>query len=165
MLNDVRQGPDHLTTWHRPDIKKVVLVHWETEKGFRHRCLTNKANRVSARSSKYIGSLATFMKTKDRLSKSLDREATLVEMLKYTYTLKENKDRFADYRLEAATQQSQQSGEDTANGSATSVVDLDVVWREIASVSYKKRVYGLGSFFATSICTSTLRSSSGSITS
>ncbi|XP_057753010.1 uncharacterized protein LOC130970832 isoform X1 [Arachis stenosperma] len=60
------------------------------------------------------------MKTKVRLSKSLDREATLAETFKYTHTLKENKVRFVyqqsqnhyksyTERLEATTQRSQQS--------------------------------------------------------
>ncbi|RYR54282.1 hypothetical protein Ahy_A06g029545 [Arachis hypogaea] len=69
-------------------IKKAPLVHWETDEGFSHRRLTNKANRTSARSSKYIGGSATFMNTK---SKSLDRDATLSETFKYTHILKENK--------------------------------------------------------------------------
>ncbi|QHN96564.1 uncharacterized protein DS421_18g619620 [Arachis hypogaea] len=71
-------------------------------------------------------------------SKSLDREVTLAETFKYTHTLKENKERFLDQqsqdhyetytqRLEAVTQQFQQSGEDAADGSAVSVVDLDAV--------------------------------------
>ncbi|RYR05032.1 hypothetical protein Ahy_B06g084858 [Arachis hypogaea] len=67
MLDDVRQGQDHRTTWLRPDIKNDLFVHWETDKGFRHWRLTNRANRVSIRSSKYTGGLATFMKTKARL--------------------------------------------------------------------------------------------------
>ncbi|RYR27181.1 hypothetical protein Ahy_B02g061518 [Arachis hypogaea] len=62
----------------------------------RHSNLTKRANRVSTRSSKYTGDSATFMKTKARLSKSLDREATLAEKFKNTHTLKENKARFAD---------------------------------------------------------------------
>ncbi|QHO11726.1 uncharacterized protein DS421_15g500680 [Arachis hypogaea] len=63
-----------------------------------HQRLTNRANMVSARSSKYTGGSATFMKTNARLSKLLDREATLAETFKYTHTLKENKARFTDQR-------------------------------------------------------------------
>ncbi|RYR21129.1 hypothetical protein Ahy_B03g066391 isoform B [Arachis hypogaea] len=110
------------------------------------------------------------MKTKARLSKSLERDATLVETFKYTHTLKENKERFADQRsqdhyesytrrLEVATH-----GED-ANGSAASVVDSNAVWRETTSVLYKKCVYWLGSFFASGLYTSTMRPSSASATS
>ncbi|RYR13753.1 hypothetical protein Ahy_B04g070582 [Arachis hypogaea] len=113
------------------------------------------------------------MKTKARLSKSLDCKATLAETFKYTHMLKENKVKFANQRcqdhyesytqrLEAATQQSQQNGKDTANGSTASVVDLDAVWCETTSAAYKNRVYGLGSFFAISFCNSTLSSSSAS---
>ncbi|RYQ98932.1 hypothetical protein Ahy_B07g086768 [Arachis hypogaea] len=84
---------------------------------------------VSARLSKYTSSSATFMKTK---LKSLDHDAILAETFNYTYTLKENKERFAGqrsadyYRLEATTQQSQQSGKD-ASGSTASIVDPDAV--------------------------------------
>ncbi|RYR44233.1 hypothetical protein Ahy_A08g040599 [Arachis hypogaea] len=99
--------------------------------------------------------------------KSLDRDAILVETFKYTHTLKENKERFIDQRsqdhyksymqrLDVATQQSQQSGENT-NGSATSVVDPDAVWRETISGLHKNSVYGLASFFASSLRTSALR--------
>ncbi|RYR29107.1 hypothetical protein Ahy_B01g053408 [Arachis hypogaea] len=90
-LENVRERRDSLTTWLRPEIKKALYVHWETDKGFMHRCLTNRANKVSAKSSKYTGSLATFMKTKARLSKSLNRNATLAETFKYIHTLKEKK--------------------------------------------------------------------------
>ncbi|RYQ99622.1 hypothetical protein Ahy_B07g087570 [Arachis hypogaea] len=76
----------------------ALLVYWEIDVGFRHRRLTNRSNRPSARSSKYTGGSATFMKTKAKLSKSLDRKVTLTETFKYTYTLKENKERFADQR-------------------------------------------------------------------
>ncbi|RYR16422.1 hypothetical protein Ahy_B04g073438 [Arachis hypogaea] len=150
MLDDVRQGQDHLTTWPRLDIKKGLLIHWETDEGFRHRRLTNRVNKASARSSKYIGVSAIFMKTKAILSKSLDNKATLADTFNYTHTLKKNKERVADQRSQ--DHYSQQSGP-------------DAVWYETASASYKNRVYGLGSFFASSICTSTLRPSSGSATS
>ncbi|RYR28062.1 hypothetical protein Ahy_B01g052162 [Arachis hypogaea] len=141
----------------------ALFVHWETNEGFWHRCLTNRANRASARSSKYTGSSATFMKTKVRLLKSLDREATLAETFKYTHTLKENKETFADQRSQ--DHYSQQGGENATDGSTASVVDLDVVWRETTSAQYKNRVYGIGSFFGSSLRTSTLRQSSSSTTS
>ncbi|RYR33614.1 hypothetical protein Ahy_A10g048228 [Arachis hypogaea] len=107
MLDDVRQRRDHLMSWLRSEIKKDLLVHWEPNEGFRHQRLTNRAKRALARSSKYTGGSATFMKIK---SKSLDREAILVETFKYTHMLKENKERFVDqrsqdyYRLDATTQ-------------------------------------------------------------
>ncbi|RYR28213.1 hypothetical protein Ahy_B01g052331 [Arachis hypogaea] len=144
MLNDVRQGQDHRTTWLQLDIMMALYVHWETDEGFQHRCLTNRANRPR-KSSKYTGSLATFMKTKVRLSKSLDPEATLTETFKYTHALKENKETFADQQ------------EDATDGSAASVVDPDVVWCKTALAPYKNCVYGVGWFFTSSLCTSTLR--------
>ncbi|RYR07761.1 hypothetical protein Ahy_B05g075191 [Arachis hypogaea] len=94
MLDDVRQGRDHRKQWLRPDIKKALFVHWETDEGFWHQRLTNRTNRASARSSKYTGSSTTFMKTRVRLSKSLDRKTTLAETFKYIHTLKENKETY-----------------------------------------------------------------------
>ncbi|RYR15738.1 hypothetical protein Ahy_B04g072665 [Arachis hypogaea] len=157
MLEDVREHCDHITIWLRPDIKKALYV-WETDEGFKHRRLTNRANRASTMASKYTGGSATFMKKKAKLSKSLDHEATMVKTFKYTHTLKENK------RLETATQQSQRTRDD-GNNSAASVVDPDRFWREAASKPYKNRVYGLGSCFADNLRTSTLIHSSSSTTS
>ncbi|RYR53196.1 hypothetical protein Ahy_A06g028197 [Arachis hypogaea] len=93
LLEDEHERCDHLTSWLCPKVKKALYVHWETDEGFRHRHLTNRANRASTRSSKYTGGTATFIKTKARLSNSLDRDATLVETFKYT---QENKTRFVD---------------------------------------------------------------------
>ncbi|KAL4287967.1 hypothetical protein AHAS_Ahas19G0239100 [Arachis hypogaea] len=50
-----------------------------------HHRLTNRANRTLARSLKYTSGLATFTKTKARMSKSLDRDATMAETFKYTH--------------------------------------------------------------------------------
>ncbi|RYR13028.1 hypothetical protein Ahy_B04g070243 isoform D [Arachis hypogaea] len=67
MIEDVRERRNPLTVWLRRDIKKALYVNWETDEGFMHYRLTNKANRESSRSSKYTGGSATFMKTKARL--------------------------------------------------------------------------------------------------
>ncbi|RYR56889.1 hypothetical protein Ahy_A05g022617 [Arachis hypogaea] len=80
------------------DIKKAPYVHWETNEGFKHHHLTNRTNRASTRSSKYIGGSVTCMKTKVRLSKSLDRDTTIGETFMYTHTLKENKERFIGHQ-------------------------------------------------------------------
>ncbi|XP_057753011.1 uncharacterized protein LOC130970832 isoform X2 [Arachis stenosperma] len=93
------------------------------------------------------------MKTKVRLSKSLDREATLAETFKYTHTLKENKVRFVYQQSQNHYRdwRPQLNGLSKADGSAALVVDLDAVWRKTASVLYKNRVYGMESFFASSL--------------
>ncbi|RYR17675.1 hypothetical protein Ahy_B03g062371 [Arachis hypogaea] len=155
MLDDVRHGWAQWTDWLRPDIKKALSAHWETDDGFRHLYLTNRANRASSRSFKYTGNSTTFMKAK---LKSLDRDAILAEMFKYTHMLKENKARCADQRLRTIIE------EDAADGSTASVVNPDVVWRKTASTMYKNRVYGMESLFDSSLCTS-LRLSSGSAAS
>ncbi|RYR61499.1 hypothetical protein Ahy_A04g018674 [Arachis hypogaea] len=100
MTQDVHQGHDNLTIWLRPDHKKELDVRFSTNEGFKRRCLINRANRASSRSSKYISGSVTFMKMKSRLSKSLDREATLPKTFNYTHTLKANKESFADECLQ-----------------------------------------------------------------
>ncbi|RYR39127.1 hypothetical protein Ahy_A09g044578 [Arachis hypogaea] len=143
-LDDVCHSRDQWMRWLR--LK-------ENDARFRHQHLTNRANRALERSFKYTSGSATFMKMKAKLSKSLDREATLTESFKYTHMLKENKAKFVDH------------GEDATDGSAASVVDPDAIWREIASTPYKNRLYRMGSFFASSLHTSMLRPSLGSTTS
>ncbi|RYQ91799.1 hypothetical protein Ahy_B09g097827 isoform A [Arachis hypogaea] len=148
-----------------PSLEKSTTIEWvndcsrcwrmfEADKGFKNWRLTNRANSALVRSSKYTGGSTTYMKTKARLSKSFDRKATLAEMFKYTHTLKENKARFAD-----------RHAEDTADGSTASIVDPNAVWHETASASYKNCVYGMGSFFTSSLHTSMLRPSFASTTS
>ncbi|RYR57355.1 hypothetical protein Ahy_A05g023095 [Arachis hypogaea] len=124
MMQYVHERRDHLIIWLCPDIKKVLYVHWETDEGFRNHLLTNRANRISGRSSNYTGGSATSIKTMAMLSKSLDRGGKNLQ------------------RLEAATQQSLRTEED-GNNSADSVVDLDMVRCETASELYKNRVYWL----------------------
>ncbi|RYR46777.1 hypothetical protein Ahy_A07g032590 [Arachis hypogaea] len=122
-----------------------------------YRHLTNRTNRALSRLSKYTGGSTTLMNTKARMLKLLNREATLVEKFKYTHTLKENKARFAN--------QQSQDHYDSTDSSVASVIDLDAVWHETVSAPYKNHVYGMGSFFASSLRTSTLRPSSSSATS
>ncbi|RYR24794.1 hypothetical protein Ahy_B02g058338 [Arachis hypogaea] len=159
MMSNVRKGHDHLTLWICPSIKKELEAYFNNDEGFKHYHLMNVANRASPKSSKYTGESATLMKTKSRLSKSLDHEATLAETFKYTHTLKGNKQRFADerfaahyedytQRLEAVTQQYQPSSGNDEADFETSVVDPNRVWRETAFKPYKNCRFGLGSFFA-----------------
>ncbi|RYR75969.1 hypothetical protein Ahy_A01g000567 [Arachis hypogaea] len=157
MLHDIREEHDHLTIWICQDIKRALDNHFSTDEGFRHRHLINRANRTSPRSSKYTGGSATFMKTKSRLSNSLENVATLAETFRYTHTLKANKKRFAD-EGSVAHYQSQPNGDDP-NFDA-SVVNCDRVWHDSASESYKNRISELGSFFASGLHNSTLAASS-----
>ncbi|RYR31665.1 hypothetical protein Ahy_B01g056526 [Arachis hypogaea] len=166
-MSDIRKGGDHLTWWIRPAIKKKLEAYFNNDKGFKCHRLTNVTNRASSRSSKYMGRSATFMKTKSRLSKLLDREATLTETFKYIHTLKANKKRFADEqsmthhedytkRLEATNQQSQPPSGNNEVDSETSVVDPDRVWHEIAFEPHKNRCFGLGLFFISGLRSSAL---------
>ncbi|QHO20909.1 uncharacterized protein DS421_11g342040 [Arachis hypogaea] len=70
MMQDVREGHDHLTMWICQDIKRAFDNHFSTDEEFRHRRLMNRANMASSKSSKYTGRSVTFMKTKSRMSKS-----------------------------------------------------------------------------------------------
>ncbi|RYR04576.1 hypothetical protein Ahy_B06g084340 [Arachis hypogaea] len=158
MMEKIRERCNHLTIWLHSDIKKALYVHWETDEGFMYRRLTNKANRALSRSSKYTISPTTFMKTTARLSKSLDRDAMIAKIFKYTHILKENKEIFADQR--ATDHYQSQHIRDDGNNSATSEVDPNTVWHETASEPYKNCIYGLGSFFADNLCTFILRPSS-----
>ncbi|RYQ97046.1 hypothetical protein Ahy_B08g093027 [Arachis hypogaea] len=118
---------------------KALFVHWEIDEGFRYRHPTNRANRALTRSSKYTGDSATFRKMKARLSQSLDCKVMLAKTFNYTHMLKENKEIFDDQqshdhyiksytqRLEAVTQQSQEGGEDAADGSTAVVIDPDAL--------------------------------------
>ncbi|RYR19537.1 hypothetical protein Ahy_B03g064347 [Arachis hypogaea] len=100
-MQDVRQERNHLTIWLCPNLKKEMDDQFSTDEGFKYHRLTNRTNRASSRSSKYTGGSTTFMKTKSRLSQSLDRKAILVEIFKYTHMLKANKERFVDERSAA----------------------------------------------------------------
>ncbi|QHN85444.1 uncharacterized protein DS421_16g537500 [Arachis hypogaea] len=98
---NICKGNDHLTLWIRLAIKKELKADFNNDEGFKRRSLTNIANRASPRLSKYTGGSATFMKTKSKLSKSLDHETTLAETFKYTHILKANNERFAEERSAA----------------------------------------------------------------
>ncbi|RYQ94842.1 hypothetical protein Ahy_B08g089794 [Arachis hypogaea] len=132
MMSDVCKGRNHLRSWIRLAIKKKLETYFTLDEGFKYRRLKNVANRALLKSSKYTGGSATFMKMKSRLSKSLDREATLAEIFKYTHTLKANKEKFTDersaayyenytQRLEITAQQSQLPSGNNEAGSETSV--------------------------------------------
>ncbi|RYR54337.1 hypothetical protein Ahy_A06g029592 [Arachis hypogaea] len=151
MMQDNRRERNHLTIWLRLDPKKELDVHFSTDERFKRSCLTNRANRASLRSLKCTGGSEISMKTKSRLSKSLDREVTLAEIFKYT-----NKERFAIER--SATHY----WDDSDSDSEALVVDLDRVWHETTSELYKNHIFGLGSFFASGLHTSALAASSAS---
>ncbi|XP_025615480.1 uncharacterized protein [Arachis hypogaea] len=134
MLEDVCERRDHLTIGSIfSNIKKAMYIHWETNEEFKRRYLMNRANRASSKSSNYTCGLATFMKTKVKL------------------------------KLEAVTQQSQQTG-DNENNSTTIEVNPNTVWGKTATKTFKNCSCGLRSFFADNLRTFTLRPSSASTT-
>ncbi|QHN93294.1 uncharacterized protein DS421_17g591430 [Arachis hypogaea] len=170
MMSDVHQGKDHLTSWIRPNIKRELVAYFRYNDVFKCHRLTNVTNRALPRSSRYTNESATFVKMKSRLSKSLDREATLAETFKYTHALKANKEIFDDersaeeytQRLEAATQQSQLPSKADEAGYKTSTVDPNRIYHEITSEPHKNHRFGLGSFFANGLRSSALAAFSAS---
>ncbi|RYR07568.1 hypothetical protein Ahy_B05g074947 [Arachis hypogaea] len=154
MMQDVHERRDHLTIWLRPDIKKVLYVHWEINDGFRNHLLTNRANRVSARSSNYTDGSATFIKTMAML-------IVMAETFKYTHTLKENKERFSPTRRDWRPQANNLC---TLERTATTplIQSSILIWLAVQEL---RLLVGLGSFFANNFPTSTLRASFASATS
>ncbi|QHN86861.1 uncharacterized protein DS421_16g549950 [Arachis hypogaea] len=98
MLSNVRKECDHLTSWICPAIKKELEAYFTHNEGFKHRCLTNVANRASLRVVEVYMWVSDLHEDEEQSGKNflLDREATLVKTVKYTHTLKTNKERFAD---------------------------------------------------------------------
>ncbi|RYR09859.1 hypothetical protein Ahy_B05g078287 [Arachis hypogaea] len=80
MMEDVHEQRDQLTIWLRPDLKKGLYIHSKIDEGFKHRRLMNRANKASAKSSKYIGGSTTFMKTKAKLTKDDDDNSSTAEV-------------------------------------------------------------------------------------
>ncbi|MED6225747.1 hypothetical protein PIB30_096685 [Stylosanthes scabra] len=121
MMEDVRERKKHLTQWCRPELKKALYHYWETNEKYLHRQATNKRNRASEKCVIYTRGSATPMKTKAKMTKSLDRPVSMAEVFKQTHTLKANKEQFADKRSSdiwddftnnttVATQQAAESG-------------------------------------------------------
>ncbi|MED6119672.1 hypothetical protein PIB30_013789 [Stylosanthes scabra] len=156
MMEDVRQGKEHLTQWCRPELKKRLRHYWENDEKYLKKTATNKKNRASDKCVIYTGGSATPMQTKANM----------------THTLKANKEQFADKRSSdkwdeftentaIATQQALESG-------TGAIVDPDLVWRQtVSEPSQKNRVFGIGGFLASTLRTSVFapQASSVSLTS
>ncbi|QHN96479.1 E3 ubiquitin-protein ligase [Arachis hypogaea] len=106
-----------------------------------------------------------YVKTRVEEERKEKRAAQKAAIEGFKQLLDEASEESYTHRLEATTQKSQQSREAAADGSTTSIVDPDAVWRETALASYKNCVYGMRSFFTSSLRTLTLRPSLGSATS
>ncbi|RYR52488.1 hypothetical protein Ahy_A06g027396 isoform A [Arachis hypogaea] len=100
------------------EIKKALLVHWETDEG----------SSIGVSPTGLIG-IGQVVQVYQRLS-DLHEDYGQAGVLHA-----ETRDH---------THQFQQSGEDATDGSAASVVNPDVIWRETALVLYKNHVHGWG---------------------
>ncbi|MED6129869.1 hypothetical protein PIB30_112323, partial [Stylosanthes scabra] len=135
----------------------------------------SKANRASTKGGcLHTGGSATLPKTRVRMTRSLDREPTDAEVFRQTHTRKRERtivekraeDLLSEFsaNFEQATQQAtQQALEEGAESAAA--VDPNLVWRQTLSEPNKNRVYGAGSFFASSLRTSAYAGSSASTAS
>ncbi|MED6188080.1 hypothetical protein PIB30_082593 [Stylosanthes scabra] len=121
------------------------------------RSAVNKVNWASSKGGfLHTGGSATIPKTRARMTRSLDRQPTNVEVFRETHTWKRDKsivekradDLLTEFsaNLKQATQQAQEEGDESAG-----TVDPNVVWRQTLSEPYKNwSGYGGSSTFDTS---------------
>ncbi|MED6125779.1 hypothetical protein PIB30_071941 [Stylosanthes scabra] len=136
----------------------MLLDRFANDPGFKKRQASSKTNRASSKGGcLHTGGFATLPKTRRRMTRSLDRPPTDVEVFRETYTRKRDRtivekraeDLLTEFsaNLEEATQKAQEEGDDES----PATVDPDTVWRQTLSEPYKNRVYGAGGFFASSL--------------
>ncbi|MED6151928.1 hypothetical protein PIB30_087023 [Stylosanthes scabra] len=139
MLKEVREEKKEVTQWCRPQLKRSLRQYWGNDQAFKHRLVTNKANRASSKvASLYCGGSVTIRSTKQKMEKELKREPVDAEE-KY----------ISD--LEALTQEALEHGGEDGDGT-TNPIDPSEVWRHtIGEPNSKNRIYGKGSFFASTL--------------
>ncbi|MED6191702.1 hypothetical protein PIB30_003046 [Stylosanthes scabra] len=149
----------------------MLLDRFANDPGFKKRQASSKKNRASSKGGcLHIGGPATIPKTRARMTRSLDRPPTDVEVFRETHTRnrdrsivkKRAEDLLTEFsaNLDEATQQAQEEGDESA-----AIVDPDIVWRQTLSKPYKNWVYGAGGFFASSLRRSGYAGSSASASS
>ncbi|MED6132826.1 hypothetical protein PIB30_022610 [Stylosanthes scabra] len=171
IMRDLREGELQRLKWMSERFRKMLLDRFANDPGFKKRQASSKKNRASSKGGcLHTGGSATIPKTRARMTRSLDRPPTDVEVFKEVYTRKRDKsigekraeDLLTEFsaNLDEATQQAQEEGDESA-----ATVDLDTVWRQTLSEPYKNRVYGAGGFFASSLRRSGYAGSSASASS
>ncbi|MED6133977.1 hypothetical protein PIB30_033204 [Stylosanthes scabra] len=171
IMRDLREGELQWLKWMSERLRKMLLDRFANDPGFKKRQASSKKNRASSKGGcLHTGGSATIPKTRVRMTRSLDRSPTDVEVFRETHTRKRDKsivekraeDLLTEFsaNLEQATQQAEEEG----NESATTV-DPDVVWRQTLSEPCKNRIYGAGEFFASSLRRSGYGGSSASASS
>ncbi|MED6145183.1 hypothetical protein PIB30_022642 [Stylosanthes scabra] len=154
--------------------------------GFKKRQASSKKNRASSKGGcLHTGGSVTIPKTRARMTRSLDRLPTDVEVFRETHTRKRDRSIVEKHaedllaytfmlfsfrpsslptefsaNLDEATQRAQEEGD-----KSPATVDPNIVWRQTLSEPYKNRVYGAGGFFASSLRRSGYADSSASASS
>ncbi|MED6146861.1 hypothetical protein PIB30_038512 [Stylosanthes scabra] len=135
----------------------MLLDRFANDPGFKMRQASSKKNRASSKGGcLHTGGSATIPKTCARMTRSLDRPPTDVEVFRETHSRKRDRsimekcaeDLLIEFsaNLDEATQRAQEEGDESA-----ATVVPDIVWRQTLSEPYKNRVYGAGGFFASSL--------------
>ncbi|MED6131313.1 hypothetical protein PIB30_008646 [Stylosanthes scabra] len=134
----------------------MLLDRFANDPGFKKRQASSKKNRASSKGGcLHTGGSATIPKTHARMTKSLDRPPTDVEVFRETHTRKRDRS-IVEKRAEDLLEEGDESA---------ATVDPDIVWRQTLSEQYKNRVYGAGGFFASSLRRSGYAGSSASASS
>ncbi|MED6146035.1 hypothetical protein PIB30_030828 [Stylosanthes scabra] len=152
-------------------LRKMLLDRFANDPGFKKRQASSKKNRASSKGGYlHTGGSTTIPKTRARMTRSLDRLPTNVEVFRETHTRKRDRsivekraeDLLTEFsaNLDEATQRAQEEGDESPT-----TVDPDIVWRQTLSEPYKNRVYGAEGFFASSLRRSGYAVSSASASS
>ncbi|MED6158474.1 hypothetical protein PIB30_033007 [Stylosanthes scabra] len=171
IMRDLREGELQRLKWMKERLRKMLLDRFANDPGCKKRQASSKKNRASSKGGcLHTGGSATITKTRARMTRSLDRLPTDVEVFRETHTRKRYRsivekraeDLLTEFsaNLDEATQRAQEEGDESP-----ATVDPNIVWRQTLSEPYKNRVYGAGGFFASSLRRSGYADSSASASS
>ncbi|MED6221747.1 hypothetical protein PIB30_057717 [Stylosanthes scabra] len=137
IMRDLWGGELQRLKWMSERLRKMLLDGFANDPGFKKRQASSKKNRASSKGGcLHTGGSATIPKTRARMTRSLDRPPTDVEVFRETHTRKRDRsivdkcveDLLLSANLEQATQQAEEKGDETA-----ATVDSNVVWRQTLS--------------------------------
>ncbi|MED6129803.1 hypothetical protein PIB30_111619, partial [Stylosanthes scabra] len=123
IMRDLRQGELQRLQWMNERLRKMLLDRFANDPGFKKRQASSKTNRASSKGGcLHTGGSATLPKTRRRMTRSLDRPPTDVEVFRETHTRKRDRtlvekraeDLLTEFsaNLEEATQKAQEEGDD-----------------------------------------------------
>ncbi|MED6129721.1 hypothetical protein PIB30_110683, partial [Stylosanthes scabra] len=89
IMRDLRQGELQRLQWMNERLRKMLLDRFANDPGFKKRQASSKTNRASSKGGcLHTGGSATLPKTRRRMTRSLDRPPTDVEVFRETHTRK-----------------------------------------------------------------------------